>query len=1004
MNVIQIFLKTSGSIAELYKDFNLYKGLYRNTQIFVYVPKSILYNEDGFTNSVKTGAILTTPNGSQITTQSYFTLYLQDETVNGIEYSVYTQVMPKIFAQYAGTQTIVVNVSSTDSNESTPQIVAITTSQTAQLIVMNSAYLDQDEPIDPSQTEIIQGQINELGERIDENKTQIEANAAAIAKNTEDISTNAANIVKNTEDIAEINEKLPDIEQDAADAVEAAKQAAASAEAAQSDAAAAAASANASAASASQANNSAIAANNSAIAAANSAAQIEDMKTTFALKDESASSLEVSLNNATFVLTMTLKDVNGNTLSTQTVDFPIESMVVGISYNEATKTLIFQLQSGETLEVPIDDIIEGLATQAALDDVIDGTTPVAKATEADTAGKVNNALTVTIDGVQNTYDGSEAVSVVINTTSNTDPEAVHFTSQTLNESQQSQARENIGAASVAEMNAGDDKSYFNLGAYDTYVDNGDGTVTVTRKTGYYQIDGNFTANYIWSDFKNMISVEIPNVDYDTTLVASIKTSQDVWNNGNPVYDYEIEDHISNDEGHGVRLVVKNATSQQEFRDYVSQHPIYIQYELATSEQYTENLIAETPINTLDANMSDIVRDEVEKTLNLLEIDESEFTEINNCSLSYSDGIITMIPTGSDPYATIANLTLPAGEYTVSLITKNSAQISVTVGPTMYASLVKNSPIMTFRVQNESIVKIRIDGEQNGTVNPQTFSVMLVEGNHAYPYQPYNGAIVHEKQLNAALEGYIQFIGTITDINNASIGEYQKPFYGFVNSNTGNAPTTSGGTLFTNNHSATYASQQYITDTGRFYMRDKQEGTWNAWKQIANQDWVQANYLPLTGGTINGDLNVLGQVQEAGQRVYSPNNPPPYPVTSVNGMDGAVNVRLYTHIVTLRGNFDEGKTESDIDPFGVLDIRIAVQSTDRLVWSYVTSIPEGIYPLFYSGSGQNGYRLLLTGSLSNTGDRLVAIASGYAADSGNFNHYLVSARAVGFTFVSDEVLT
>lgn len=447
MNVIQIFLKTSGSIAELYKDFNLYKGLYRNTQISVYVPKSILYNEDGFTNAVKTGAILTTPNGSKVTTQSYFTLYLQDETINGIEYAVYTQVMPKVFAQYAGTQTIVVNVSSTDSNESTPQIVAVTTSQTAQLVVMDSAYLDQDEPIEPSQTEVIEGQINELGERIDANKTQIEANAANIAKNTEDIATNASNIAKNTSDIAEINEKLPDIEQDAADAVEAAKQAAASAEAAQSDAAAAAASANASAASASQANNSAIAANNSAIAAANSAAQIEDMKTTFALKDESASSLEVSLNNATFVLTMTLKDINGNTLSTQTVDFPIESMVVGISYNEATKTLIFQLQSGSTIEVPIDDIVDGLATQTALDNVINGTTPVAKATAADTAGQVDNALTVVTDGVSRQYNGSAPVTVTINTTSSTDPESVHFTSQTLNDSQQAQARENIGAAS-----------------------------------------------------------------------------------------------------------------------------------------------------------------------------------------------------------------------------------------------------------------------------------------------------------------------------------------------------------------------------------------------------------------------------------------------------------------------------------------------------------------------------------------------------------------------------
>lgn len=235
-------------------------------------------------------------------------------------------------------------------------------------------------------------------------------------------------------------------------ATEAAESAVSNAETAVNSANAAAASANASAASASQANNSAIAANNSAIAAANSAAQIEDMKTTFALKDESASSLDVSLNNATFVLTMTLKDIDGNTLSTQTVDFPIESMVVGISYNEATKTLIFQLQSGSTIEVPIDDIVDGLATQTALDNVINGTTPVAKATAADTAGQVENALTVVTNGVSQQYNGSAPLTVTINTTSNTDPESVHFTAQTLNESQQSQARENIGAVSVAELN------------------------------------------------------------------------------------------------------------------------------------------------------------------------------------------------------------------------------------------------------------------------------------------------------------------------------------------------------------------------------------------------------------------------------------------------------------------------------------------------------------------------------------------------------------------------
>lgn len=728
------------------------------------------------------------------------------------------------------------------------------------------------------------------------------------------------------------------------------------AETASTSANAAAASANASAASASQANNSAIAANNSAIAAANSAAQIEDMKTTFALKDESASSLEVSLNNATFVLTMTLKDVNGNTLSTQTVDFPIESMVVGISYNEATKTLIFQLQSGSTIEVPIDDIVDGLATQTALDNVINGTTPVAKATAADTAGQVDNALTVVTDGVSQTYNGSAPLTVKINTTSSTDPESVHFTSQTLNDSQQTQARENIGAASVAEMNAGDDKSYYNLGAYDTYVDNGDGTVTVTRKTGYYKIDGNFTANYIWHEYPNLVSVKIPNVKYQTDLVASIIAVSDVWNNGNPQYDYAIENRTWSEEGNvGVRVVVKNATSMQEFRNYVSQHPISVEYDLQTSEQYTEKLIAETPINTLDANMTDIVRDEVEKTLNLYNHNEvSDFSENMNEN-NFGEGTINVDWKGTTSYGTI-NFNAKNGATFSCILDSASAgwwafNMSWLYQDGTSENLTTNQQIgtsgrFTFSSAAKEVIGIRITVNLSWSAS----NVMINEGSHAYPYQPYNGAIVHEKQLNDALEDY----PTNDDLNT------------------------------------------------------KLE-----------------DYLPLTGGTINGTINATGQVQEAGQRVYSPNNkptksdiglgnvdnvqqyssqnPPPYPVTSVNGMTGAVNVRYYTHIVTLIGSF-QGAAQSDIDIFGYQNVQIVVISTRNSPFTDLGDIKNGIYLLYYNGEGRNNYSLYLTGSFEQNGDNRTAIASGYAAeDSGNFNRYLVSMRASNLQFVSDSVL-
>ncbi len=308
--------------------------------------------------------------------------------------------------------------------------------------------------------------------------------------------------------------------------------------------------------------------------------------------------------------------------------------------------------------------------------------------------------------------------------SGTDDQAVHFTPQGLSNSQKSQARKNIGA----------DKSLYNLGAYDTYVDNGDGTVTVTRKTGYYKIDGNFTANYIWHEYPNLISVKIPNVENQTDLVASIIAVSDVWNNGNPQYDYAIEHRTQLEDGNfGVRVVVKNATSMQEFRNYVSQHPISVEYELQTSEQYTEKLIAETPINTLDANMSDIVRDEVEKTLNL-------FNGV------WEQG--TFDPDGGDVNATIRvrspKMQLGAGVYNLSLSGADEQNIYIFNNDGSIKQEIDWAEIGTFTLSESGIISIVCRKSDNSNISPEDIqNTMLVKGSHAYPYAPYNGAIVHE---------------------------------------------------------------------------------------------------------------------------------------------------------------------------------------------------------------------------------------------------------------------
>lgn len=169
MNEIKIYLKPSGSLAYLYKDFDLYEGCYRNSQLTVFVPKSLLYeNENGtFVNLVKTGAILTAPNGSKLTTKSYYLDYERDQTIGGVEFRVYTTITPKEFCVYAGTQTVVVNVESIDNtNPDAQTIISVTTTQTADLIVLESAYLGQDEPIDPTELDKIKATLKEIQSEI----------------------------------------------------------------------------------------------------------------------------------------------------------------------------------------------------------------------------------------------------------------------------------------------------------------------------------------------------------------------------------------------------------------------------------------------------------------------------------------------------------------------------------------------------------------------------------------------------------------------------------------------------------------------------------------------------------------------------------------------------------------------------------------------------------------------------------------------------------------------
>ncbi|MBR6386558.1 MAG: hypothetical protein IKS03_10645 [Ruminococcus sp.] len=74
-----------------------------------------------------------------------------------------------------------------------------------------------------------------------------------------------------------------------------------------------------------------------------------------------ATSLLLEIDSSTYVVTATLKNKNGDTLGTpQTIDLPLETVVVGGSYDDSTKKVILTLKNGNTIEFSVADLVDGL--------------------------------------------------------------------------------------------------------------------------------------------------------------------------------------------------------------------------------------------------------------------------------------------------------------------------------------------------------------------------------------------------------------------------------------------------------------------------------------------------------------------------------------------------------------------------------------------------------------------------------------------------------------------
>lgn len=74
--------------------------------------------------------------------------------------------------------------------------------------------------------------------------------------------------------------------------------------------------------------------------------------------------LSLTINSTNYVMTAQLKDQDGNNLGTvQTIDLPLESVVVSGSYDSVNKKIVLTLQNGTTIDIPVGDLVSGLQTE-----------------------------------------------------------------------------------------------------------------------------------------------------------------------------------------------------------------------------------------------------------------------------------------------------------------------------------------------------------------------------------------------------------------------------------------------------------------------------------------------------------------------------------------------------------------------------------------------------------------------------------------------------------------
>lgn len=185
----------------------------------------------------------------------------------------------------------------------------------------------------------------------------------------------------------------------------------------------------------------------------------------------------------------------------------------------------------------------------------------------------------------------------------------------------------------------------------------------------------------------------------------------------------------------------------------------------------------------------------------------------------------------------------------------------------------------------------------------------------------------------------------------------------------NASVTEGGTYIGYNETGGYGESDIINNSGN---------TSNVYggflfRTIRKPDGVETGRTRIGG---NGDFDTTGTVKENGQRVFSPNNTPPYPVTSVNGQTGAARTSLAS--LDTRGWFKDEYT-GKLEQWGT--------------WSRTGDVTWIVFPVAFA-VGSFNIQLTLIGNTSGGSGSNICVLDG-TMNASSFAIFARTGESGGF---------